>query len=280
MKPSFFTEISSPIVCEYKSDSWIADHRTPFHFHDGYEILIFFNGNASFCIGQHEQFLTPGTVICCAPFSLHRALPHDPHNYDRILLHIRKDTLLSLSSTFTDLSTCFHSSSQPIYSFSKPDLDNIVALCKKLEGALHTQSFGCDVLQTAILTELLVLLNQKSVCSKMSVSNHMPPLVTEIFHYIDEHFTEDITVSHLANTLHHNADYLTRSFRKVANCSIRQYLILKRIQHAGTLLSQGATLTDACFASGFQTYSHFSKTFSAHFGISPKNYQQKYWQMH
>ncbi len=182
----FFTEISSPIVCEYKSDSWVADHRTPFHFHDGYEILIFLSGNASFCIGQHEQFLTPGTIICCAPFSLHRALPHDPHNYDRILLHIRKDTLLSLSSTFTDLSTCFHASSQPIYSFSKSDLDNVVDLCK----------------------------------------------------------------------------------------------ILKRIQHAGTFLSQGATLTDACFSSGFQTYSHFSKTFSAHFGISPKKYQQKYWQPH
>ena len=97
MKPNFFTEISSPIICEHKSDSWIADHSTPFHFHDGYEILIFLSGNASFCIGQHEQLLTPGTIICCAPFSLHRALPHDPRSYDRILLHIRKDTLLSLS---------------------------------------------------------------------------------------------------------------------------------------------------------------------------------------
>ena len=90
MKPNFFTEISSPIICEHKSDSWIADHSTPFHFHDGYEILIFLSGNASFCIGQHEQLLTPGTIICCAPFSLHRALPHDPRSYDRILLHIRK----------------------------------------------------------------------------------------------------------------------------------------------------------------------------------------------
>ena len=130
---------------------------------------------------------------------------------------------------------------------------------------------GC----TALLSQILVMLNQeKAVLSAPSFSNPIPPLVSEIYDYIDKNFTDTLSVSQLAVHFHHNADYLTRVFQRFSGYTIKQFILLKRISYAKELLQKGHLPNDVCFLCGFQNYSNFSRCFHNHLGLSPRKYQQ------
>ena len=54
---------------------------------------------------------------------------------------------------------------------------------------------------------------------------------------------------------------------------IQQYIIEKRLTQAKKLLRMGKPPIDVCFLCGFNNYSNFSRTFSKHLKLSPKQYQ-------
>lgn len=47
MTHPFFSELNETLICEHKTNSWNTDDTTPYHCHDGYEILVFIGGHAS-----------------------------------------------------------------------------------------------------------------------------------------------------------------------------------------------------------------------------------------
>jgi AraC-like DNA-binding protein len=51
-----------------------------------------------------------------------------------------------------------------------------------------------------------------------------------------------------------------------------QYLLGLRLRGAARLLRDGAAVTDAALANGFENLSHFSRTFRRRFGVSPRRY--------
>ena len=54
--------------------------------------------------------------------------------------------------------------------------------------------------------------------------------------------------------------------------SIHQYIILKRIELAKSLIQQGKPMHLVCLESGFHNYSNFFKAFKAVTGVSPSDY--------
>lgn len=150
-----------------------------------------------------------------------------------------------------------------------------IVCCRELEQCLAEHIYGWDVLCTALSSQILVMLNQeKAVLSAPSFSNPIPPLVSEIYDYIDKNFTDTLSVSQLAVHFHHNADYLTRVFQRFSGYTIKQFILLKRISYAKELLQKGHLPNDVCFLCGFQNYSNFSRCFHNHLGLSPRKYQQ------
>ena len=101
----------------------------------------------------------------------------------------------------------------------------------------------------------------------------MPDFLAETFSYIEDHLCEEITLKQLAEHVHHNGTYLSRCFKKLSGASLTQYILAKRIALAQKLLREGCSPNDACFQSGFNNYSNFSRTFSKQAGCSPRQYQ-------
>lgn len=70
---------------------------------------------------------------------------------------------------------------------------------------------------------------------------------------------------------------LTRGFRHVYNCSVFEYLRAQRLEKARMLLEAGEmTITEVAYTAGFSSSSHFSRSFTQHFGINPRIYRQQY----
>lgn len=69
---------------------------------------------------------------------------------------------------------------------------------------------------------------------------------------------------------------LERLFGRYLNCSPKKYYVDLRLQKAQRLLVQtDMSVTEIAFATGFNSPTHFSKTYRVHFGLSPSDQKSK-----
>ena len=67
-----------------------------------------------------------------------------------------------------------------------------------------------------------------------------------------------------------------RYFKKVTGKTFTQFVNEFRIVHATKLLAENPTnITDICFESGFNNFSHFNKLFKKFTGKSPLKYRNE-----
>jgi AraC-like DNA-binding protein len=92
--------------------------------------------------------------------------------------------------------------------------------------------------------------------------------------YIQEHLSEKITIAQLAMTACMSQSAFFQSFRESFGISPLEYVLKARIEQAKKLMADPQiSVTEVCYASGFNNLNHFSKLFKRMEGISPKQYR-------
>jgi len=100
--------------------------------------------------------------------------------------------------------------------------------------------------------------------------------IVEIIDYINNHLSEDLSLSALAKRFFVSKNNLSFSFKGFTGTSVHNYIVFKRIQHSQKLLRNNHTVTEACIMSGFNDYAHFIRAFKKHVGITPLKYAKTY----
>ncbi|MBT1686779.1 helix-turn-helix domain-containing protein [Dawidia soli] len=92
--------------------------------------------------------------------------------------------------------------------------------------------------------------------------------------YITTHFTEDISLTALAQHCCVSPFHFSRIFKSFTSSAPHQYLLLTRLKHAEMIL-RNTTLpvADAAFASGFNSLEHFTKSFHQRYGLPPAKFR-------
>ena len=103
----------------------------------------------------------------------------------------------------------------------------------------------------------------------------MPPLVSNTIQYVEQHITENISLSDIGKALNFNQNYISRIFKQNTGISLKQYILEKKTTFAQSLLSQGYSVTDACYKSGFADYSNFIRTFKQYTGETPGSFKKQ-----
>lgn len=101
------------------------------------------------------------------------------------------------------------------------------------------------------------------------------PAVGHIKEYIDEHYSEPLTLGALAQIARISPFHLLRVFRDAEGTTPSAYLADVRIHNARTMLERGCSLAETALATGFYDQSHFTNAFRRATGTTPKQYQQK-----
>jgi len=100
------------------------------------------------------------------------------------------------------------------------------------------------------------------------------PLVAKAIKYIEQNISEPATVPELANFVGVSQRQLERQFNKSIGCSVVQFALLARLQHARVLLTATKlSVREIATASGFNTLSHFAYAFKNCFGRRPSDYR-------
>lgn len=101
-------------------------------------------------------------------------------------------------------------------------------------------------------------------------------IVRKVREFVDAHLAEDISLPKIANALHYNPSYLSRTFKAEFGKSINEYINLMRIQFAQRLLSDtNMKVYAVARASGFQNERYFARQFLAIAGEPPSQYRKR-----
>lgn len=103
----------------------------------------------------------------------------------------------------------------------------------------------------------------------------LPPGVRAAIDLIEAHISEPLRVPEIARRVGISQRQLERQFRQTIGCSIVQFGMLLRLQHARVLLiSTDLGVREISAASGFNSLSHFAYAFRKCFARRPSEYRQ------
>ena len=99
--------------------------------------------------------------------------------------------------------------------------------------------------------------------------------IAKALKYIEEHYSENISLSGIASHIHMSKNHFSYLFRKETGHSFNDYLTEVRINKAKLLLTSPQTYTIAEIAemTGFNDTGYFGKVFKKSTGMSPIHYK-------
>ena len=92
--------------------------------------------------------------------------------------------------------------------------------------------------------------------------------------FIDSCYMNSITLDQLASVACLNSAYFLRQFRKCFGITPYQYIIQRRLAAAKNQLETSVkTITDICYAVGYEDTTSFTKLFKHYFQLTPEKYR-------
>lgn len=136
---------------------------------------------------------------------------------------------------------------------------------------------------------LMALLNifQQLATSTEITSLHGKPITTgynlkeqqrlqRIYQFIEENYHHKLDIAEAAELTNLTLAAFCRYFKRMTHLTFTQFLNQYRVSQAQKLLLLDQTVTEACFASGFESLSYFNKIFRRVTGENPLQFKQRH----
>ena len=118
------------------------------------------------------------------------------------------------------------------------------------------------------------LLNSESVMLEIDPQDEQRMNI--IYSHVREHFTDQIPLAVIADRVSMTIPAFCRYFKKISGKTFTQFVNEYRLVHAIKLLSEEpVSITEICYRSGFNNFSHFNKQFKEFTGKSPSAYRNE-----
>lgn len=250
------------------------------HAHDYFEFYLHVKGGRQYCIDDTVFDLMPYQMVIIPPLHMHGLVcDRDLVNYERCYLYISPENLKKCGFNKIDLYTQFEEACNHkkfTRQLSEEDGKRIIQILKNMKEQKS------EIKTDKILEEYSQILTILSIASKITSENSKTLKLTttensmyKILYYINQHFTEQISIKELSNIFNMSESSLSHEFRKYSNKSIYDYILYKRIIKAKELLITDTPLTQIALDCGFNDYSNFLRIFKKFSNCSPKEYKNK-----
>jgi AraC-like DNA-binding protein/ligand-binding sensor protein len=104
--------------------------------------------------------------------------------------------------------------------------------------------------------------------------NAEPPVIAKARAFIQEHQTEELSLSQVAKAVNMSSYYFCKMFKKVTGINFTDYVARVRIEKSkNLLLNPNLRVSEIAFEVGFQSLTHFNRVFKKILGQSPTDYR-------
>lgn len=250
-------EVASFILTE---TSYTPNQKLSKHSHEHVNFIVVLQGTFTEQFGRKTRWCAPSRVIFRPPEELHTDHFHSVGGrcltievaaqwWERAREH---SVILKDSADFQDglLST----------------------ITARLYGEFRRMDSISPLAIEGLTLEMIAEVSRLSIREPSPASACRIERAREIIH---AHFSDNLTLSSIAESIGTHPVYLARAFRDRYNCAIGEYIRHLRIQFAcRELANSKATIAEIASASGFFDQSHFSRTFKRLTGTTPVEYRK------
>ena len=249
------------------------------HHHDFYEVYLLLRGRVEYIVENQIYRMRPGDWMLTSPLELHQArIATDADAYERFVLWIARPYLDRLSTPRTSLTRCFDTSVSTHTNLLRlPGAAGaqLRASIERLASLRASREYGNDLLAQGALVELMIGINRAAEERGDSrPAGSSDQVVDAVLHYINEHYSESLTLDQLAEQFFISKYHLLRKFDAQVGTTVHRYILQKRLLIAKQLLAGGVAPSEACQHCGFGDYANFYRAFRAEYGMTPRQYVQ------
>lgn len=281
-KPSF-EKVDPSFGSSFSFKSFNQEHQnrnhTFWHYHPEIELVYVNGGSGKRQIGSHISYYQHGDLILIGS-----NLPHC--GFTDSLTDNDKETVIQFSPDF--LGKNF---------WELPEMRNIKVLLERAKKGIVFQGedktlIGEKIEALSSLTNYKRLLGLLDVLNMLENAKDFTLLNAEgfvldtelednnrinvIFNFVKNEFKRNITLEEIANLVSLTVPAFCRYFKKTTGKTFVQFVNEYRLVHAAKLLHQKQiSITDVCFESGYNNFSHFNKQFKKFTGKSPSVYRNE-----
>ncbi|WP_417352527.1 AraC family transcriptional regulator [Flavobacterium alkalisoli] len=281
LKPTFEV-IEPPFGSSFCYSKYMQNENSKahvWHYHPEIELVFVNGGSGKRQIGTHLSYYTDGDLILIGS-----NLPHC--GFTDTTTGNRNETVIQMKPDF--LGEGF---------LEIPEMKNVQHLFDRARGGLafgeetkkklgHKIEALNDKLYFERLLGLLEVLNELEDAADYKVLNaqglSMEMQVQDndrlntIFNYVKDHFKEPIPLDEVADRVSMTVPSFCRYFKKITNKTFTRFVNEYRVVHASKLLAEKPIgITEVCYESGFNNFSHFNKAFKEFTGKSASQYRKE-----
>jgi AraC-like DNA-binding protein len=248
------------------------------HLHPEYEIVYVEAAGGPRHVGAHISRYTESDLVFIGP-----NIPHLNFDYgvntgcEQIVIQMKENFL-----------------GEPF--FNNPEIAAIKQLFKKARFGLsfygetkataaamlkdlHTLSRFDQLLALLKVFQVLATSNEVEVLNSQPAANKafekQQRRMDIIYKYIGENFDAKTDVNQLAQKVNLSTAAFCRYFKKQTRQTFTDFVNEYRINEAKNLLLQDKTITETCYATGFEQSSYFNKIFKKFTGENPSGFKRR-----
>ena len=236
------------------------------HAHTHAELFYFMQGSGSYQIEGASYALEPGDVLVIRPAESHFIKLSSGLPYERSSIHLNLGMLQAID---------------PEGLLLKPFLERKAGrmnLYKSSEFRLGSKLYWDTMLSDSgdpglnIVSGMLPMLNeiyQIYLTREPETDAPVNTLEYQIVHYVNNSLFSELKLDDICEKFFISKSQLFRIFKKATVTTIWQYVTLKRLARARTMLRDGEKPTYVYAACGFNDYSAFYRAYVKRYGHSP-----------
>ncbi len=242
------------------------------HLHDNYELNFILSDDVEIMIEDQIFITKKGMLFIFPPFSLHKLRSKNP-DFRRFIINFNEFQVSKTCSALEPALSILKNPHSPYITLSDEDISVLTGLFEKAYDESMSNAPLSDYKKITALGDILYFilpLLEEDLNTAIQKSE-----IADILTYINDHIQEDLSVDSIAKHFAMSSATLWRLLKKHTWLSPKEYILKKRLVVASNLLMYGASVAEAAEKSGFNSYSHFIRTFTQQRGISPHKYVQK-----
>lgn len=263
-----------------KQHNEVVENNLPFwHFHPELELVYVNKAKGKRHIGSHLSYFNNSQLILIGA-----NLPHSGFtdrfttNGAETLVQFKEDFLGEHFFSIPEMKPIknlfakakkglvFHIEAKKVIG---PKIEQLI----KYEGMDRIIHF-LEILKDLAVSEDYSLLNVDGFAFEVEPQDNKK--IEIIYRHVRKNFTRQITLDEISEKVSMTVPAFCRYFKKVTGKTFTQFVNEFRIVHATKLLAENPTsITDICFESGFNNFSHFNKLFKKFTGKSPLKYRNE-----
>lgn len=253
----------------------------PIHSYHLYTILFIKQGKCNLQWENKDFLCSTEDIILIKPDTKVKLL-YSIKKYPLQLfcLKLYPSLLKELSKNNTDLKQSFDTIPFSFFSVRiQPKTSMLIKnlLQKLLSIQEEKDTFANELFKNSLLTMLLILILRSCIDTRSykqsKDKNHL--LIDDLFVYIREHITEELTLEKLEQVFFVNRSYICRQFKMQTGQTIHHYIIKLKLDICCHYIEEGYSIKDVYQLAGFGGYNHFFRAFKQEYGITPKQYFKK-----